>query len=85
MEEHNGIDIYALYHDGRIVPATCVHHIREALDAPELFYAEGNHIPVSDESHAEIHRRYREEDEAAVREELEGYLEKWQEEKIEFF
>lgn len=85
LNQYDHLDLYAYYHDGRIVPATCVHHIREALDDPDYFYAEGNHFPTSEESHAEIHRRYKEEGAAKVRGELVCYLVRYRDERFRDF
>ena len=73
------IDLYALYHDGRIVPADQVHHIEEILDSPERFHDPLNHFPVSQGSHHDIHWRYKHEDKEAVQKELLLYIRKWKE------
>ena len=77
LQTFDFIDLYALYHDGCILSADRVHHIYEILDYPERFYLPDNHIPVSDWSHQEIHRRYRDEDPETVRQELIRYRKKW--------
>lgn len=80
---YDHIDIYALYKDGRVIPADRIHHIVEALDDPELFYEPSNHFPTSEASHKEIHDRYKAEDAEAVRNELRSYLKKYRESAAE--
>ncbi|MBC6681328.1 HNH endonuclease [Zhenpiania hominis] len=70
---YDGIDLYALYHEGKVQPADTVHHIIEAADSPSMFYHTDNLIPVSRDSHTEIHRRYKECD-TKIKEELKAYL-----------
>ena len=77
LAAYSYVDLYALYREGRIVPADRVHHIEEALDHPEAFYDPGNLFPLSDASHHEVHRRYKDEGEALVRRELRSYLRRW--------
>ena len=71
------VDLYALYHDGKIIPADRVHHIVEALEDPDRFYDSTNHFPVSDASHHEIHLRMKIEGAELVRQELFGYIRDW--------
>ena len=77
LKRYNYMDLYALYHDGKIVAADRVHHIVEALDAPERFYDTTNHFPCSDASHHMIHYRYKTEGAAAVQDELRRYIDQW--------
>jgi hypothetical protein len=53
------IDMYA-YRNGRIIPATIVHHIEPFEDNPSAALNTSNLLSVSAGSHAEIHRRYAE-------------------------
>lgn len=76
---YDHIDIYALYRYGQVIPADRIHHITEALDAPELFYEPSNHFPTSESSHKEIHDRYKMEDAETVRQELRSYLVRYRE------
>lgn len=76
---YDHVDIYALYRHNQVLPASVIHHITEALDAPQLFYEPSNHIPVSVASHKEIHDRYKSEDIEAVRAELRSYCKKYRE------
>ena len=65
MAQYNGIDLYAWYARHRIVPASTVHHITPAKEVGEAgFYEVENLLPVSDASHKEIHRAYRESEQA---------------------
>ena len=71
------IDLYAYYHDGKIIPATMVHHIvplskdfTRGLDPENL-------IPLSDKSHAVLHKEMREGKEEEIIRVLLGYKEKW--------
>ena len=77
LQQYDYIDLYALYHDGKVVPADCVHHITEILDDPGGFYDVPNLFPTSSGSHAAIHERYRREDPVAVRNELREYKRRW--------
>ena len=58
IARYNGLDPWAFLH-GRIEYASIVHHIVTAEEAPDMFYVEDNLIPVSRESHDEIHVLYR--------------------------
>lgn len=78
LQRYDFVDLYALYHDGKVVAADRVHHIVEAMEDPERFYDSTNHFPVSDASHQEIHRRMKMERPDEVRRELFGYLRRWQ-------
>ena len=80
LSEYSGLDIYAYYHDGKVIEANQVHHIVEADKMPEHFYDRENLFPCSAESHAEIHYRYKSEGENVVREELRDYLRRWKKE-----
>lgn len=65
MAQFVGIDLYAWYALHRIVPASTVHHIVPAKEVGEAgFYEVENLLPVSDASHKEIHRAYRESEQA---------------------
>ena len=77
LARYDFIDLYALYHDGKVVPADCVHHITEILDDPGGFYDVANLFPTSAGSHASIHDRYKREDPKEVRRELREYMNKW--------
>ena len=79
LNRYDNLDLYALYHDGQIIAADRVHHIVEALEAPELFYDTENHFPVSDGSHQDIHRRMKMEPREIVQDELRKYLKMWRE------
>ena len=75
------VDPYALYRDGRVIPADRVHHIIPVLSKPEGFYDMANLFPCSEGSHNEIHKRYRHEGEEAVQEELRRYKRRFFEDK----
>ena len=77
LRQYDFIDLYALYHDGKIAPADCIHHITEILEDPEGFYDPSNLFPTSSGSHAEIHERYKREDAEKVRQELREYKRRW--------
>lgn len=77
LKKYGYVDLYALYHNGRVTPADRVHHIKLVLDDPEAFYDISNHFPCSDASHHEIHRRYKDEDMGQVQDELRSYLERY--------
>ena len=65
MAQFVGIDLYAWHAQHRIVPASTVHHIVPAKEVGEAgFYEVENLLPVSDASHKEIHRAYRESEQA---------------------
>lgn len=73
MTKYNGLDIYQLYKYHRAVPADTAHHIQPAAEKPERFYSDQNLIPVSRQSHEEIHNRYKHERQADVIKELQRY------------
>lgn len=79
LSRYSHIDLYALFHDRKVLHADTVHHIETALEAPELFFDIDNHIPVSETSHRLIHDRYRKENEADVKAELKSYLQRYKE------
>lgn len=82
LNTYDHVDLYALYHDGRVAAAEVVHHIEPILERPELFHMSGNHFPCSATSHNMIHWRYDNEDASAVKAELRGYLKRYQDEVI---
>lgn len=59
MSRYTGIDVYALYKHNRIVYADTVHHIDPTSENPNRFYDLSNLVPVSNDSHKEIHREYK--------------------------
>ncbi len=63
------VDMYA-YRQGRLIPATLVHHIETYEEHPEKALDKKNLISVSDASHAEIHKRYDTGDKEACQREL---------------
>lgn len=73
MTNYNGLDIYQLYKYHKAAPADTVHHIQPAAEKPALFYSDRNLIPVSRQSHEEIHNRYKQERQEDVMEELQRY------------
>lgn len=81
LDQYSRVDLYALYHDGRIRQADRVHHIMPALDDQAAFYRLENLFPCSDGSHHEIHDRYRKEDERRVQEELRQYIRRYRAEE----
>lgn len=81
LARHGYVDLYALYHDGRIKAADRVHHICEVLEEPERFHDPENHFPCSDASHHEIHRRYKSEGPEKIQKELRDYLRRWENEQ----
>ncbi len=79
IKKYDGMDIYMLYRHGKAMPADTVHHIEPSTEKPELFYSVGNLIPVSRQSHEEIHGRYKHEHKAGVMEELRQYKKQFEE------
>jgi 5-methylcytosine-specific restriction protein A len=59
MIKYDHLDLYALRHKV-IRPADTIHHIVPAKEDPSRFFDPTNLIPVSRESHDEIHEAYRE-------------------------
>lgn len=57
-ERCNGIDLYILMTEGRIVPGQLCHHIYELDEAPDRRFYINNLLYVSVKSHAAIHRIY---------------------------
>lgn len=55
----NGLDLYELYKNNRIVCGQLVHHIEEVATHPELAYDPDNLIYVSHRSHGRIHEEYK--------------------------
>ena len=55
-ERCNGIDLYILMTEGRIVPGQLCHHIYELDEAPDRRFDINNLMYVSVKSHAAIHR-----------------------------
>ena len=64
---YNGYDIWALA-DGRLeVPKrVIIHHIRERTEDPAAFFDIDNLIPVSHDSHQQIHELYKTDKAAAL-------------------
>lgn len=60
------VDMYA-YRQGRILPATLVHHIIPFEEDSSVSLNTSNLVSVSAGSHAEIHRRYAEGEEEKAR------------------
>lgn len=54
-ERCNGIDLYILMTEGRIVPGQLCHHIYELDEAPDRRFDINNLLYVSVKSHAAIH------------------------------
>ena len=54
----NGLDLYALYAEGKIRRGELVHHIEEVATNPAGAYELSNLIFVSHRSHGKIHRVY---------------------------
>lgn len=73
LNKYNYVDVYRLYKYGELAPADRVHHIETAKKNPERFYDPDNHFPVSDQSHREIHDRYKT-DEIGTQRELREYM-----------
>lgn len=59
MAKYDGIDLWALYHHHRLEYAETVHHITTTADDGNLFFSVDNLIPVSRQSHDEIHALYK--------------------------
>lgn len=80
MSRYDGLDIYLWYTQRRIERARTVHHIVPASELSEQdFYSPTNLIPVSDESHHEIHAAYSmgEEEKRRMQETLKKALIEW--------
>lgn len=58
---YSGLDPWALAH-GRVEAADTAHHIIPADEDGSLFYSLDNLIPLSRDSHAEVHALYRRSD-----------------------
>ena len=58
---YSGLDPYAKS-KGRIEYANTVHHIVPAVEDESLFWNQDNLIPLSRQSHDEVHTRYRKDD-----------------------
>ena len=54
----NGLDLFALYADGKFRSGQMAHHIDEIRDSPCLVYELSNLIYVSNSSHNKIHHAY---------------------------
>ena len=61
MSLYSGLDPWALAH-GRVEAADTAHHIIPADEDGSLFYSLDNVIPLSRDSHAEVHALYRRSD-----------------------
>ena len=72
------IDPYALAH-GRIEHTEVVHHIVPTNEDPSRFYDSSNVIPLSKESHREVHMLYSEDEETKrkTQDELRSLLKEW--------
>ncbi len=73
MNKYDNICIYTLLKYKRIVQATVVHHIVEVSQNKNLAYELSNLIPLCAEAHAEIHKRYNDENIKKVQSELQQY------------
>lgn len=73
----NGIDIYAYYKLGKIIPGDIAHHIIEVNENIDLAFEIKNLLLVSDRSHKEIHKRYGREDKKKVQKELFEMIQEW--------
>lgn len=58
MQLYGGMDPYALHVHNRLEAATIVHHIVPAEMDQSRFYDIANLIPLSRQSHAEVHKLY---------------------------
>ncbi len=58
ISKYDGLDLWALYHK-QIIFAETVHHIIPSSDAADKFFSADNLIPVSRQSHDEIHSLYK--------------------------
>jgi len=59
IASYKGIDLYAYYVEESMIDADTAHHIIELKDDWSKRLLHGNLIPVSDNSHRIIHKRYR--------------------------
>lgn len=75
LMRYDSICVYSYFKHNKIVPAVLVHHIIEVAKdtSKKLVYDLNNLIPVSDEAHREIHRRYKTERLEDVQKELKDY------------
>ncbi len=71
------IDLYAYYHDGKLIPATMVHHIVPISTDYAKRLDRGNLIALSDKSHGIVHKTMREGREEEMIRLLLEYKEKW--------
>ena len=76
---YSGIDVYAYYAKGKSISATMVHHITELKEDWSLRLADSNLIPLSDASHREMARLYRN-NKASTQKLLRGFLLNWHKE-----
>lgn len=74
---YQGVDVYAYYKHNKLIPARTVHHIIEVSADVSKAYVSSNLIPVSDQSHSEIHQRYRQENISDVQAELRDFQRKF--------
>lgn len=74
MVQFDGIDQWALHQHNRIEYAETVHHIIPTTDNDSLFFSLDNLIPVSRQSHDEIHALYKT-DKAGTQVILQGIVE----------
>lgn len=80
IRRHIGIDLYLYYEEGKIVPAEMAHHIETVEEAYCKRVDQNNLIPLSDKTHAQIHKWMKEgrEQERKVQAILKGFLRKWE-------
>ena len=71
------IDLYAYYHDGKLVPATMVHHIIPVSKDYTKRLDRDNLIPLSDKRHGIVHKQMKEGSEEEIIQLLLEYKEKW--------
>lgn len=58
MALYGNVDPWALSQHDKIVHPDTVHHIIPAKENPDLFWTYDNLIPLSRESHREVHEQY---------------------------
>lgn len=58
MEQYCRLDVLLFYRDRQVVPADMVHHIEPLKERPDLWLDDGNLIPLSNATHAEVEHNY---------------------------
>lgn len=70
IDRDNGLDQYALYTTGKLIPGTSVHHIIQLADDWSRRLDMSNLILLSEQTHGEIEKIYHTKDKYAMQEVL---------------